>query len=292
MKNLEKLAELAKSLPAQYVEAASNLVERMGEVIEGIGDKPIEWRPSNLKMVQGTSDRSKLPKGAAIGAFVLGEDLVEQPFKVIPLSSWTARQYWDPNPDNAKMLCNSPDAQVGFQYGDCKLCPYSKFDEASNKSQCNKTLTFLAITADLAQVFLVNFAKTNYMSGNDWQGLLRKAGVAPYKRAYVLSSQTSTKSKNVELMKAEPAPDNKVDPELIPFIEELFRISREDRKFSLERFYEYMKNKANSAGALAAPQQVVELLTVVDDNIIDAEPADVAVVDQPSTAKKGTKYAL
>lgn len=293
MKNLEKLAELAKALPAPYQENAIALVERMGEVIEGFGDKAIEWRPETLKLVQGTSDRSKLPKGANIGSFVLGEDILEQPAKVIPLRLNTQRQYWDPNPDNAKMLCNSPDGQTGFQYGECKLCPYSKFDETANKSQCNKTLSVLCITEDLSKVFVVTFAKTNYMSGMDWQGLMKKAGVAPYKRIYTLSSQTSTKSKNVELIKGEITTPNRVEGAVLAFVEELFRISGEDRKVSLEKFYEYVKNKAtNAANLLGAPQQVVELLTS-DDSVIESEPVvEAAVTEEKTGGKKGTKYSL
>jgi hypothetical protein len=287
MQDLSKLAELAKSLPGTLQESGVALVERMGEVIEGIGDRPIEWRPGTLKLVQGTSDRGKLPKGAAIGSFVLGEEILETPFKVIVLRTWTSRQYWDPNPENATMLCNSPDGQVGYQFGECKVCPYSKFDTENNKSQCNKTLSVLCLAADLSEVFVVNFSKTNYMNGMDWQGLMKKAGVAPYKRIYEISSVTSTKSKNVELIKAEPvAKDNKVEGETLAFVEELFRISGEDRKVSLVKFYEYAEMKKKNAGAqLAAPADVVlignegggdtpvvELATAADE-ATDAKPA-------------------
>lgn len=296
MKNLDRLAELAKSLPANYQEAASNLVERMGEVIEGIGDKPIEWRPGMLKLVQGTSDRSKLPKGANIGALVLGEDLMEQPFEVIVLRTWTARQYWNPDPEQATVLCSSPDSSVGFQYGECKVCPYSKFDEANNKSQCNKAITALCISADLKHMFTYTFAKTNYANGTDLQQLMRKAGVAPHKRVYSLSSQTSTKSKNVELLKAEPAKENRTSADILPFLDELSRVSGEDRKISLEKFYEYVELKKKNAGAnaLAAPSNVVELLPSADvdeTTVLDSAPVDAEIVEGKG-GKKGTKYNL
>jgi len=293
MKNLEKLAELAKDLPAGIKEKAETLVEQMGTIIEGISDKPLEWRPPMLKLVQGTSDRSKLPKGAGIGSFVLGEELVDQPFEVIPIRLWTARQYWNPDPEQAKMLCNSPDSMVGFQYGECKLCPYSKYDEEAKKSQCNKTITALCASGDLSKVFLVNFAKTNYMNGVDWQGLMKKAGVAPHKRVYKLASTTSTKSKNVELIKAEPADPNKVDPKLLPFIEELSRLSGDDRKLSLEKFYEYVEmKKANGNNMLAAPPGVVELLSAPSDEVevIDSDPT--TVLDAAPAKTTGKKYSL
>jgi hypothetical protein len=50
MLNLEKLTELAQAIPSGPVQVnALELLERMGTVIEGIGDRPIEWRPPVLE---------------------------------------------------------------------------------------------------------------------------------------------------------------------------------------------------------------------------------------------------
>ena len=282
MENLEKLAELAKDLPAKLKDNASSLVERMGEVIEGIGDRPVVWRPETLKLVQGTSDRSKLPKGANIGSIVVGETILEQPTKVIPLRSWTSRQFWDPNPDNARMLCNSPDGNTGFAYGDCRQCQYSKFDVENNRGQCNKTITIMFITEDLNHIVLANFAKTNYANGNDWLSLMKKASVAPYKRVYELNSETSKKAKNVEVLVAASA--GAVDVKLIPFLEELATRVGEDRKVSLEKFYEYIKNRKEqgATAALEAPADTVLLAAESEagpgsdstTTVVDAEIAE------------------
>ncbi len=294
MQNLEKLSELAKNLPEASQEKAIDLVQRMGEVIEGFGDKPLEWKPELFKMVQGTSDRSKLPKGANIGSFVLGEDIIEKPFRVIPIRTGISRQYWNPDPEQAQMLCSSPDGERGFQYGDCRGCQYSKFDEAANKSQCNKTLTVLCISETLDRVFTVNFSKTNYMSGIDWQTTMKKAGVAPYKRIYTLNSLTSTKSKNVELIKAEPAqaPGNRVEGPLLAFVEEISRLSSEDRKESLKKFGEYIEmKKARGQELLAAPADVLldasqsEFPTAVS---VEALPTDVPETVASDIAVKKT----
>jgi hypothetical protein len=293
MQNLDKLMALAKALPADKVDAGVALVTRMGEVIEGFGDKPIEWRPETAKLVQGTSDRSKLPKGATIGSIVLGEEVVAQPYPVIAIRLGTTRQYWDPNPENAKTLCSSPDGTVGYNYGECRSCPYSKFDEVNNKSQCNKTLSVLCISTDLTKVFTVNFSKTNYMSGMDWQSLMKKAGVAPYKRIYALSAKTSTKSKNVELLSAEPLTGQKVEGPMLDFIEELFRISGEDRKQMLVKFYEYADAKKKNQGiALAAPDDVVLIGSDVIDEVksSSAEPVEVAAVDGKAPRKDKFKF--
>lgn len=246
-KNFEKLAELAKDLPTEHRENAKALVKKMGEVIEGLGDKPLEWRPSTLKLVQATTDRSKLPKGATIGSLVLGEHIVKTPLKVIPLRFYTTRQYWNPDPLAASMVCSSPDGITGYRFGNCKACPHAKFDEVEKRSDCNKTITVISVAEDLTGIFYTNFSKTNYANGVDWQGLMKKAGVSPYKRIYELNSCTSPKVKNVEIIKVEPVMVNSapavLSDKLLPFVEELFTLSGEDRKASLLSFYDYVENK-------------------------------------------------
>ena len=70
---------------------------------------------------------------------------------------------------------------------------------------------------------------------------MKTVGVAPYKRVATCRPQTSTKSKNVELIKVEAVPKTdanyKVEGALLAFVEELFRISQEDRQESLVKFY-------------------------------------------------------
>lgn len=291
MQNLEKLTELANALEGDLKSNASDLVERMGTVIEGIGDKPLEWRPGIMKQVQGTSDRGKLPRGATIGSFVLGEEILDQPTEVIVLQSFLQRQMWDPNPENAKMLCSSPDGTVGYQFGDCRACPHQKFDTETNRSACNKTVTFLVATKDLKNVFTINFSKTNYMNGVDFQGLMKKAGVAPYKRVYRLSSVTSTKSKNVELIKAEPVNGEKVEGTVMAFVEELHNRSKEDRKEMLVKFHETVKNKQLSAPALEAPADVV--LIGHDEATVEVAAVEVATSEATeATAVKKPKYKM
>lgn len=296
MSKLDNLAILADSLPAHLIEKGKALVARMGEVIEGLGDKPLEYRPETMKVVQGTSDRGKLPKGAGIGSIVLGENVIDQPFEVIVLRTYTTRQYWNPDPEQAQMICNSPDGEVGYQYGNCRVCPYSKFDTENNRSQCNKTLTVLCVAADLSRVFFANFSKTNYANGTDWQKMMRTAGVAPYKRVYSLNTETSKKSKNVESLKAEPVLSVKVEGEFLAFIEELFRISGEDRKQQLKSFYEIVEiRKTNGNNQLAAPDShTVDL--IASDVPFEADvttAAEVVEAEKVEAAKDGKKkYAL
>lgn len=273
MKNLEKLAELAKALPAPLKANALALVEKMGEVIEGIGDTPLEWRPGNLKVVQGTSDRSKLPKTAIIGSMVSGESVIPQPLEAIPLRLVTTRQYWNQDPTKSQMICQSPDGIVGFQYGECRKCPYQVFDTEAKKSFCNKAITVLIITADLSDILFVNFSKTNYSNGTDWQKLMKQAGVSSYKKGYLLSTETSKKSKNVEVLKAEPKQGSKIEGPVLAFVEEIYRITGEERTSQLASFYEYVKQRSSSNNALSGPESITNLISDrIHDDVEELQP--------------------
>src|ERR1017187_7408466 len=125
MKNLETLAALAKELPEEVKANAEALVELMGTTIEGISDKPKVWYPGYLKIVQGTSDRSKLPKGTGIGAMILGDELKEAPLEVIPIRAYEVRTMWNPDPENARILCTSPDSKAGLLSPSCRSCQHS-----------------------------------------------------------------------------------------------------------------------------------------------------------------------
>lgn len=275
MQNLEKLQELTANLVGTYKTNAEALVTRMGEVIEGIGDRPVEWRPETLKVVQGTSDRSKLPKKAVIGSMVVGEKILDNPNKVIPIRMWDTRQYWSPDQNEAKLLCSSPDAEVGYIGKRCKECEFAKFDEEAKKSPCGKSKTVLAITEDLSEVFTINFSKTSYSTGRDWANLMKKAGVATYRRVYDLRTETSKQYKNVESMMVEPA--GSIDSDNLPFLEELFRKVSTDRKAYLENFHALVMSNRQSQVALEGP---------ADDTVLIEHKPESASSEQEGMSQK------
>ena len=291
MKNLEKLAELAKTLPATLVENASTLVEKMGEVIEGFGDKDIEWRPGTLKLVQATTDRTKIPKGAGIGSLMLAEEVLEQPFKVIPLRIDVTRQYWNPDNTRAQMLCSSPDAKIGFMYGDCFKCPHSKFDEEANRSACNKSLSILCLSADLTNVFTVNFTKTNYVNGTDWQSSMKKLGVNTFNRFYNLSTEPSPKAKNVEIIKAAGVTGEKVEGAVLDFVKEMYNLAKVNRVESLDGFYKYIENKKSNS-SLQLEHQATSDIALISDHSHEQEVLPPEAPFENSTPATGKKYKL
>jgi hypothetical protein len=289
--NLNKLQELAQSLPDTVKQNALDLITRMGEVIEGIGDKPVVWRPQTLKLVQAMSDRSKLPKGANIGDFLLGEDVVGQPKDVIVLRSWDARQYWSPDQNEAKMLCSSPDAVIGYIGMECRSCPHSKFDEETKKTECNKIKVFMVVAADMSDVFLVQFAKTGYKTGNEWQQMMKKAGVAPYRRVYALKSVASKEYKNVENIGVETHEGDKRDTpkEFLEFVTELFTQVGADRKENVDEFHKIILSRKQDPALLASNNSGSDseiVLIGTDSEASTPAVTEAAPASQSGTAKK------
>ena len=276
----DKIIKALEKLPKEVKGNAEALVHKMAEKIEGIGDEAIGWTPPTLKIVQAVSARSKLPKGTGIGDLILGEQILQKPVNAIPLRLWDTRQYWSPDQTEAKLLCSSHDAVIGYIGKYCKDCEFAKYDEEAKKSPCNKSKTVLTITADLSQIFLINFSKTNYANGLDWISLMKKAGVSPYKRTYALKSQTSQKYKNVESILVDPVgttPDT-----YYAFLDALFEKFNLDRKLFLEEFHK---------SVLERKQHLAIASVAVDDSHLITLSSDTP----PPTAEQktaGTKYAM
>ncbi|MNK09941.1 hypothetical protein D3C87_279500 [compost metagenome] len=271
--NLENLKTLAKDLPTPYKENAEALIERMEAVVEGIGDEVIKWRIPLAKLLQPTSDRSKLPKGVAAGDILIGEEKQEQPLAVIPLRTGNIRQYWSPDQNEAKMLCSSPDAKLGYIGVNCNDCPHSKFNEETRKSECSKVKQVIVIKEDLSDIFMLNFAKTNYAIGTEWEGMMKKAGVAPYRRVYSLSAETNKKYKTIESFVVETRTGDAKAPNdaVVPFLTELFNIIGVERKESLDKFYEIVQARKQDNPALTNSSSADNEVVLIEDNSSTSE---------------------
>ncbi len=275
MKNLEQIKELAEKLPKDLKANAVALIERMGTSIEGIGDNPIEWRPDLLKILQGTSDRAKYGKSVPIGAMIAGEDVLDQPLDVYPIRAWKARQYWSPDQTEAKMLCSSPNAVMGYIGNVCKECPHAVWKEGEG-SDCSSVIQVAVITTDLSKFFIINFSKTAYVTGTAWMSTMSKALVLPYKRVYALTTETHKQYKNVEalVVTAHKPSDKKTPDEVLPFLDALFQRFTADREEHLNSFMQLATTRGQKAAneRLAYQTEDTPALT----QTVDVEVAEVS----------------
>lgn len=212
------------------------LLDRMGEVIEGVGDKPIHWHPSMLKLVQATTNTDTLPS-CKPGDFVLNNEVLKT-MDVIPLRIWTTRDLWPEDLGSDRRLCESPDGVTGWKYGDCRSCQFSQWNEETGKVPCTKSLKFLVIKADLSNIFLVNFSKTGYRGGMNFEKLVKSTKTHIYRRSYTVDTSRHPENKNVFLTNVSFAAPGSftLTPDVEVFLRELFSYSGESRRHQLEAF--------------------------------------------------------
>jgi len=291
--NIEKLAQLVADLPEPYKANAQALVERMGAVIEGIGDEGVKWRTPTAKLMQATSDRSKLPRGATIGDIIVGERILQKPARFIPIKTWDSRQYWSPDKDEEKMLCSSPDAKVGYIGANCATCKHAVFDETTNKTECNKVKSFIVILEDLSDIFIMNFGKTSYKIGLAYEKNLKKAGVMPYRRVYGLSSVSNKQYKNVENLDIELYDGDKRDTPavLLPFVEELFKQVKFDREEMLIAFHKMVTERRQDPSLLTGSNSDSELV-MLEDGSDEASSPPVGIEAAPAKSSMAKKYVV
>lgn len=287
MKNLETLNEHIATLPDDLKANVQELVDRMGAVLEGIGDEGVEWRMPLLKLFQATSSREGLPRGIAPGDLVLGEQVLPAPLHFIPIRIYEQRQFWDPDMSQKRMLCQSPDAILGQIGQECRTCRHSAWVEGQG-TDCNKIHTVIALTADLKDVFQMNFAKTSYKIGTEFKSTLKKAGVAPYARTYALSSETNPNTKTVEQFKIEalPADKRRTPDAIIPLVKAFFDLTTADRKEFLEAFRKSIEDR-RAAGTL--PLGVAGVPQLEDASAGDATLAIPSEDAAPAAAKVSSK---
>lgn len=282
MKDIENLKELAKDLPKEVKDKALALVELMGTVVEGIGDTPIEWRPDFLKILQGTSDRSKYGKTTPIGAMIVGEEVLPASVDVYPIMMWKGRQYWSPDQTEAKILCSSPNAEMGYLGYKCSECPHSKWEDG--KSDCATVWHVAVITADLSKLFIINFSKTAYVTGTTWKGYMTKAMKPPYMRVYALTTETHKQYKNVEALVVTPynPSDKKTPDNIAPFLEALYKRFDADRKEHVAAFMELAASRgARVAAQLADKSEDTQLLAAT----VEVQPAEVSTGQKDLASK-------
>ena len=242
----QHLSSLASLIPETNLkENALNLLEQMNEVIEGVGDRPITWMPTMAKVIQGTTNVDSLQDGGAPitpGTLVFGNTTAANGKKVIPLNLWQSRSFWEKGDESSRKICNSPDAKLGWKYGECNKCDYSIGDVGS-PPPCNKEYTFIALDADFSNIYMLRFHKMGYRGGMDWQKEITQSRTHPFKRIFELHGQSSEKRKTVKEIRAKLASGNCISakeysPEAMAFLEALYKRQVDDRSAFLAHFRE------------------------------------------------------
>lgn len=282
--SVEKLLPLVDSVPEEYRGNAKALLDTISTPIEGLGDEATEWRAPYLRLLQATSKRAGLPKSAGPGSLILGETVLDGPVGIIPLRFWDNRQYWDSDPANARMLCNSIDAKIGFNGVECARCPKQVWVDGVG-AECNKLVTAMVITEDFKHLFTLNFSKSGYVVGTEWKKKIRQAGCQPYQRIYDLNSETAKKAE-IFSIKARDVNNPKRAPsvESNAFLKALYDQVTESRNHAVLTFVQAAVARRDTQ---PAPEQAM-LASGADSTLQIATD----VVDAKEVTSAAAKYSV
>lgn len=248
MTNLNTVIDAANRLPDAMKANAMALIKDMTTERMGIGDRVIRWRPSLLRIVQGTTDTSAIDGDVKLGDIVFGNIPAGKKPRIMTLRSWDSRQMWDPDQNNARVVCSSPDGKTGWRFGDCRKCENSKFQD-DKPALCRQQKTFLAVTEDLSEIIQIDLSRTQLKIGAEWEKKLSKMAVMPFQRVFELDVKRNEKNKNI--FNLEPVrTDDYTTAEVTEFLNTLFDFFVERRKEELKSFYDnleaYKARKAES----------------------------------------------
>jgi hypothetical protein len=243
---LNPVITAAEKLPEALKANALKLIKDMTTERMGIGDRVIRWRPSTLRIVQGTTDTSAIDGDVKLGDLVFGSVPAPKGARIATLRSWDSRQMWDPDQNNARVVCSSPDGKTGWRFGDCRKCENSKF-QGDTPALCRQQKTFLAATEDLSEIIQIDLSRTQLKIGAEWEKKLSKMAVMPFQRIFELNVKRNEKNKNI--FNLDPTrTDDYTSVEVTEFLNALFDYFVERRKEELKSFYDNLEDyKARKA---------------------------------------------
>lgn len=262
MSTLEAVISSANTISDEGLRAnALNLIKAMTTERTSIGDKIIRWSPSQLRIVQGTTNTDNIDGKVTLGDIVLGSVPAANPLRVYILRSWDSRALWDQDLNRPNVICSSPDGKKGWKFGDCRSCENSKF-QGDVPSLCRQQKTFLAITEDLTEIIRIDLSRTQLKIGAELEKRLSKMATMPFERVFELKSRRNEKNKNIYNL--DPIRTDDYSPaETTGFLNTVFDLFAERRREELTSFYakmeEYKAKKAHVETDIPAPSSQPEV---------------------------------
>ena len=183
----EEFEAVVGSLPEDLRKNFEGLLKRMNPVRETREMGEPVFRPTSLRLYQGTGEKPKnpkLPKGGvedSSGNIVLVPEAFKEDFEGVPsklrvsvLFMATGRAYW-PVRDGAgnpvippgvdikgnQMICGSNDRLMGSRYGKCSDCPYKPSFDSKTKA-CKDSIDLFVVKPDLSGIYQVTLGATSF----------------------------------------------------------------------------------------------------------------------------------
>lgn len=165
-----ELEELSRTAPDEFSDRLAEVMAYMVARVEGMAGNqqvPIPY----VSIRQGMTKEESLPDdNIKLGELYSAQERIGPELKIIPLYMHFERVKFSQGSDRPD--CSSSDGETGFKYGNCKVCPHSQRDEASDtRSACSFGYSYSAVSQDFTQLYQIKFMKTNAAAGKKLRSL-------------------------------------------------------------------------------------------------------------------------
>lgn len=245
-----------ESLSAPVKEKLKGLIDQANPVKPGMEEVVTTWSVPRITLVQPTTNDPKKPESARPGdLYSSAGQLLERPFGFIPFYFHTENIKFKQGEKAPE--CSAPDAKLGSPYGLCQSCPHLPLGQQNGgrgqqkKTECQNQIVVAALSADLSQVYLMQFAKTSRSAGSALMALA-KAQPFPWKQSYLLSSSKETGDLGTYyILKTEPTgKDNSAEAQRVAkALNEMYTANR--KKFLGEYYFNASAGSQTAAAAEA-----------------------------------------
>jgi hypothetical protein len=164
-----ELEKVARDNP-EFGERLADVMAYMVARVEGMaGNQQVPIPYVNIR--QGMTKEESLPEdNIKLGELYTAQERLGGTLEIIPLYMHFERVKFVQGSDRPD--CSSSDGETGFKYGNCKTCPHSQRDEASDtRSACSFGYNYSAVSKDFTQLFQIKFMKTNAAAGKKLRSL-------------------------------------------------------------------------------------------------------------------------
>lgn len=174
---LQQLELQVIGLADKYPDWSEGLMDAMGRYGMANNDEAFDVSVNApltyINLRHGMSKNAPRGMGIEIGMFYTDSKNLGEKFDAVLIYAHDARKRFLPGAELGAPDCQSYDGKFGNKWGECAVCPYSQFDEATQKSDCSRGYAVMLATPDFSVIGELSFMKARASSGKHFLQKMR-----------------------------------------------------------------------------------------------------------------------
>lgn len=267
-----ELGNIIAGLPADVQTNVIALMERANPEKVGVHGGQTGYKPTIVKLFQGTGNDPARPRKISNGEYFTADSRnLGESFVGAIVGIHMGRLKWEnPNEVSGAPQCASEDGVLGFRFGQCAACPYSR--DIGKNGGCDQVVTAYVIPDTMDAVLEMRFTKSSFKTGKTLMAIIKNSSPIWGKWFKFSSLPQENKEKKTITYAAQAQVDVSKEPvnaKVTPLFEAFTRLLDADVYYpSVARIYQRY-----AAGDAALPAGTTEAAAV------DAAMASSAVPD-------------